>query len=359
MAGIGQGDIARTTLAVLFIGVLIGVSVWILRPFLGPAIWAVTVVVATWPLMRRVQAWLWGSRALAVTVMSLALLLLFVVPLALAIGTIVANAEQLVDWAKLVSAWRPPEAPPAWAVALPLVGGWVASLWEQAAALGLRDLLAKLSPYAGTLTKWFVSEVGNVGVLMLQFLLTVGIAAVMYATGEDAAVLARRFARRLAGLRGEGAVQLAGDAIRSVALGVGVTAVVQSALGGIGLAVAGVPFAGLLTALAFMLCIAQLGPMLVLLPAALWLLWSGEMGWGLAMLVWALVVGTMDNFLRPWLIRMGADLPLLLILAGVIGGLLAFGLVGIFVGPVVLAVAYTLLQAWMDDVEPAPPSYRD
>lgn len=352
-------DITRTTLAVLSIGMLIGVSMWILRPFLGPAIWATMVVVATWPVMRRVQGWLWGRRALAVTVMTLALLLLFVVPLALAIGTIVGNVDQIVEWAKQVSAWRPPEAPPDWAVALPLVGSWVVSLWEQAAALGLRDLLPKLSPYAGNLTKWFVGEAGNVGFLMLQFLVTVGLAAVMYATGEEAAALARRFARRLAGERGEGAVQLAGDAIRSVALGVGVTAVVQSGLAGIGLVVAGVPFAGLLTALAFMFCIAQLGPTLVLLPAAGWLLWSGDTGWGIALLVWALIVGTMDNILRPWLIRMGADLPLLLILAGVIGGLLAFGLVGIFVGPVVLAVAYTLLEAWMSDTELPPPSYSD
>ena len=97
----------------------------------------------------------------------------------------------------------------------------------------------------------------------------------------------------------------------------------------------------------------------VLLAAAGWVLWGGATGWGVFLVVWAVVVGTLDNFLRPMLIRMGADLPLLLIFAGVIGGLLAFGLVGIFVGPVVLAVAYTLLLAWMGDVEPAPPNYGD
>jgi len=101
--------------------------------------------------------------------------------------------------------------------------------------------------------------------------------------------------------------------------------------------------------LMFMLCIAQLGPTLVLAPAVVWLYWSGDTGWGTFLLVWTVIVGTMDNFLRPLLIKQGADLPLLLILAGVIGGLLAFGLVGIFVGPVVLAVTYTLLEAWLDD----------
>jgi len=140
---------------------------------------------------------------------------------------------------------------------------------------------------------------------------------------------------------------------------VGITALVQSVLGGIGLAVAGVPVAGLLTAVMFMLCIAQIGPMPVLLLAVGWVFWSGDTGTGIALAIWSLLVGTMDNFLRPVLIRMGADLPLLLIFAGVIGGLFAFGLVGIFVGPVILAVAYTLLVAWVADADRPAPEWRD
>jgi predicted PurR-regulated permease PerM len=97
----------------------------------------------------------------------------------------------------------------------------------------------------------------------------------------------------------------------------------------------------------FMLCIAQIGPVLVLAPAVAWLYWSGDTGWGTFLLVWTLVVVSLDNILRPYLIKKGADLPLLLIFAGVIGGLISFGLVGIFVGPVVLAVTYTLIDAWV------------
>ena len=142
---------------------------------------------------------------------------------------------------------------------------------------------------------------------------------------------------------------LAGKAIRGVALGVGLTAVVQSMLGGIGLAVTGVPAAAVLTAVMLLLCIAQLGPVLVLIPAVIWLYWSGQNLWGTVLLVWSILVGSLDNFLRPILIKKGADLPLLLIFAGVIGGLLGFGLIGIFVGPVVLAVTYTLFEAWIED----------
>ena len=359
MSGRKPSELARTTFSVLFLGLLLAASLWILRPFLGPGLWATMVVVASWPLMLRVQRVLWNRRSLAVAAMSLLLLLLFVVPLSLAIVTIVGNADQMIEWAKLAAGYHLPETPPHWMTNLPLVGSVLERAWEQATALGLRDLLPKLTPYAGNLTRWFVEQVGSVGFLLLQFVVTVIIAAVMYGTGEQAARQVRRFARRLGGDRGEGIVDLAGGAIRGVALGVGGTALIQALLGGIALALAGVPFAGLLTALMFMMCIAQIGPVPVLLPAALWLLWDGSTGWAIFVIVVMVVVTTLDNVLRPLLIRLGADLPLLLIFCGVIGGLLAFGLVGIFVGPLVLAVAYTLLEDWLTEGETPPPGYTD
>jgi predicted PurR-regulated permease PerM len=296
------------------------------------------------------QARLWRRRSLAVAAMTVILLLLFVVPLTLAIGTIVANADEIVVRLKSLAGFRMP-APPHWVAALPFVGEKLVLAWEQAAVAGVEGLLAKLTPYAGSMTGWFIAKAGNLGFLFVQFLLTLILAALMYSSGEAAAQEVGRFGRRLAGERGENAVRLAGQAIRSVALGVVVTAVAQSALGGIGLAIAGVPFAGLLTAVMLFLCIAQVGPSPVLVPAVIWLYWNGETAWGTFLLVASLIAMTMDNFLRPILIKRGADLPLLLIFAGVIGGLLAFGLVGIFVGPVVLAVAYTLLEAWIGDAQ--------
>jgi predicted PurR-regulated permease PerM len=342
-------DLTRTTLAVLFIGLLIGACLWILRPFIGATIWATMIVVATWPLMQRAQARLWGRRSLAVLVMTLALLLLFVAPLTMAVATIVSNVDTIAGWMHLATTWEVPAVAPAWLAGLPVVGTMAASAWEQIMSAGLPGLVARLTPFAGDVTRWLASQAGGVGFLLLQFLLTVAIAAVMYAGGEEAAGAVRRFAHRLAGPRGESAVELAGGAIRGVALGVGITAIVQSVLGGLGLAVAGVPFAGVLTVVMFMLCIAQVGPFLVLLPATVWLFYEGATGWAIFMLIWTMVVGTLDNVLRPWLIRFGADLPLLLIFAGVIGGLFAFGLVGVFAGPVLLAVAYTLLGSWIAD----------
>ena len=343
-----RSDLAKTTLGVLFIGVLIIASLWILQPFLAATIWATMVVVTTWPVLLRLQVVLWNSRALAAIVMTLILLLLIVVPLALAIGTIMQNSDQIVEWTRSIAYFQIP-APPNWVAGLPFIGDKAATAWQQAADSGGKELMGKLAPYAGAMAKWATSKFGTIGLLLVQFLLTVIIAAVMYAGGESAAAAVKRFGRRLAGPRGENIVVLAGQAIRGVALGVGVTAVVQSVLGGIGLAVVGIPTAGLLTAVMFMLCIAQLGPALVLIPAVIWVYWSGDTGWGTFLLIWSVIVVALDNFLRPMLIKLGADLPLLLILAGVIGGLFAFGLVGIFVGPVVLAVAYTLLGEWISD----------
>jgi len=171
----------------------------------------------------------------------------------------------------------------------------------------------------------------------------------MYAGGETAAAGIRKFARRFAGQRGEDVVLLASRAIRGVALGVVVTALVQAFLGGIGVAIAGVPFASVLTAAMLLLCLAQVGPTLVLLPATLWTFYTGDNVWGTVLAIWTVIVGTIDNFIRPVLIKQGADLPLLLIFAGVIGGLVSMGLLGIFVGPVVLAVAYTLAEAWVNE----------
>jgi predicted PurR-regulated permease PerM len=346
-------DLPGATLGVLCIAGLILAAFWVLKPFIGAAIWAAMIVVATWPLLMRVQERLWNRRAAAVAVMSLALLVLFVLPVMLIVITLVQNATEISAAARQLSQLRMPTAP-AWLAALPLVGERIRVFWETTVAAGTSELWPHVQPYAAQVAGWLLKQVGSVGLLLVQGLLIVAIAAVMYAQGEIAASGLVRFGRRLAGAHGEDTVVLVGQAIRGVALGVGVTAVVQSALGGIGLAVAGVPYAGLLSGVMLVLCLAQVGPVLVMLPAVVWLFAAGDNGWGIFLAVVTLIVSTLDNFLRPMLIRMGADLPLLLIFVGVIGGLLAFGLVGIFVGPVVLAVVYTLLKAWVIEGEPAP-----
>lgn len=341
-----QNDLIRTILRSLFILALIGTSLWILLPFLASILWAATIVAATWPLMIRIQSWLWGRRWLAVTVMTLILLCVLLVPLSAAIGVIVSNADTIIGWAKSLTRYEITLAPE-WVIRLPIVGGPAAEAWNKLVASGFQGIAVKAWPYARSVIQWFISHVGSVGVLFVQFLLTVILSALLYANGERAADGILRFGQRLAGSQGEESVRLAGQAIRGIALGVVVTALAQSVLGGIGLFITGVPFAPILIAVMFILAIAQIGPIPVLGASVVWLYWSSSPVGGTVLLLFTLVVGTMDNFLRPYLIKKGADLPLILIFAGVIGGLMAFGIIGIFIGPVVLAVAYTLTAAWV------------
>ena len=341
-------------MAVICILLLIAGSLWVLRPFLAATVWATMLVVATWPILKSLETRLGHRRAPAVALMTLGMLLLLVIPLWAAIDTIADHAEEVSGLAQRVVAAGLPQ-PPEWVGKLPIVGQRLSATLAAWADAGPAGLEASLGPYVSDAARWVLNQAGSLGGTLVQFLLVVILSAIMYSSGESAASGVRRFGRRLGGPRGEESVILAGKAIRSVALGVGVTAVVQTALGGIGLAVAGVPYASLLSALMLMLCIAQVGPALVLFPAVAWMYWTGENAWATFLLVWSIAVSLLDNFLRPMLIKKGADLPLLLIFAGVIGGLLGFGLIGIFVGPVLLAVTYTLLEAWVeDDLGPAP-----
>jgi predicted PurR-regulated permease PerM len=339
-------ELARTTLSVLFIVGLIAGSASVLRPFVPAFIWAAMIVVATWPLLMRVERILGGRRGPAVALMTLTLVGMVVLPVALAARVLAGYADEVPALREaLASVQLPP--PPAWIGGLPLVGARLSGAWAGLAAATPDELTARLEPHLRAAATWFRHYAGTLAALFVQFLLTAILAAVLYSGGEAWGGWVRRFARRLADDRGDRAVVLAGQAIRGVALGVIVTALVQTTLGALGLLVAGVPFVPLLTAAMFMLCIAQIGPLLVLLLATVWVYLHAGAGWGTVMLVWALAVGFLDNFLRPVLIRRGADLPLLLIFAGVVGGLFAFGLIGIFVGPVVLAVTYTLLDDWI------------
>lgn len=345
-----KNDLTRTLLAVISILLLIAGTVWVIKPFLAPLIWAIMIVISTWPVMLSLQERFNNRRGLAVTVMVIGQALILFVPLTLAILMVLANLDRISEFANgLIQ--RGMQGPPEWLVGLPLVGEKAGVAWNRFIANGVDGVLANIQPYVRQVFAWAAAQAGTLGLLALHFLLVVILSAVLYSAGEGYADYVKRFARRLSNERGEGIVTLAGKAIQSVAMGIVITALVQSTLGGIGLAVAGVPLPGLLTAVMLILCVAQLGPGLVLIPSTIWMFSQGDAMWGSFLVVWTVIVGTMDNFLRPWLIKKGADLPLLLIFAGVIGGLLAFGIIGLFIGPVVLAVTFTLLSAWINSGE--------
>jgi len=339
-------DVTRILLAVVTIGGLIAATFWVLRPFLPALIWASMIVVATWPALRAVERRLGGRRGLAVAVMTAVMVVVVVAPIAVGIIVVVEHAGDVVGWSRSLAA-SAVAGPPAWLSDLPLAGKRLATEWSSIAAAPPEDLAARVRPYLAGVARWIVGQAGSLGVLLIQLLLTVALSALLYARGEAVAAGVRAFARRLAGGAGDDVVVLSAQAIRAVALGIVVTALVQSAIGGLGLGITGVPYAMLLTAVMFLLAVAQIGAGPVLFGAVAWLYWKDETLWATVMLAWSVVTVSLDNVLRPILIKRGANLPLVLIFAGVIGGLLAFGIIGLFIGPVVLAVTYTLLVAWV------------
>jgi predicted PurR-regulated permease PerM len=341
-----QYDLTRITLVILIIGILIAGSLWTLLPFLSALTWATMIVVATWPLMIRVQLATGNRRWLATTIMTGVMLSIFIIPFGLALGKLLTGAAQGADFARTFLAQGLPP-PPDWIGRLPFVGDKFANWWRELAAGGADAVTETVRPYLRSTATWILSVTGSFGMLILHFILTAIIAAILYVNGESAAEGVLMFARRVGRERGDRAVRLAAAAIRGVALGVIVTAIVQSLVAGLGLWISGVPRPGLLLAVIFVLGVAQIGPLPVLLPAVVWLYWSGNVGWAIGLLVWSVFVGALDNVLRPVLIRRGVDLPLLLIIPGVIGGLIGFGVVGLFIGPVLVAVTYTLLESWI------------
>jgi predicted PurR-regulated permease PerM len=348
----GPVDLTHATLSVAFLTVLATTTFWVLSPFLTSILWATIISVAIWPILRRLEAFLGGTRGLAVAIITTAILLVVFVPVTLALITIVRNTQHVTTELEYLESLALPPAP-LWLERIPFGGERLAAAWTRFIALDPQQRLAELTPYVQTALQWFAVKAGSVGMMLVQFLLTAIISAIVLTNGENVRDALLRFAERLAGRQGREAALQAAGAIRGVVLGVVVTALMQAAIGGVGLFIAGLPAAALLTAVMLFLCLAQLGPMLVLVPAVIWLYWSGGTMAGTTLLVITVIAGALDNVLRPWLIKRGANLPLVLIFAGVIGGLLAFGIIGLFIGPVVLTVAYTLFAAWVWDGEPA------
>ena len=347
-------DLARNLLVVLFILGLLAGCLWILRPFLTALISGATVAISTWPMLTGLQRKWGGRRGLAAAAMIGALTLAFLTPVYF--GT--AAAVQSVG---TVSAWihdlpnRTVPALPAWLANLPLAGPKLQSAWGELTAGGGEGIRARLSDNGTAILHWLLVRVGNLAGMLAQVLVALAITGLLYVRGDQLATHVLRFSRRLAGARGEEAARLAALATRGVALGVVVTPLIQSILAGIGMATAGVPHFGLIAIGVLVSCLAQAGPLPVLALPVIWLFARGTMVPAIGLLAWALVVHISGPVIRPMLIKRGVDLPLALILSGVIGGVAAFGVVGLFIGPVLLAVASALLERWMADADAPGP----
>ena len=331
------------TLAVL--AMLIVGCFFVLQPFITALVWAAILCTTTWPLYWRVTARLRDRSGLSALVMVVLLALLMIAPFIVVGATIADNAALVAQWGRQMLEVGPPD-PPAWVAQLPLIGTTVAAYWSSMAH-DTAQLLGVLGEYVEPLRKFLVASGASVVGAILQMTLAIFIAWFMFRDGHAIAEHLMRVAQRIAGDRGKELASVAAATVRGVVLGLLGTALVQGVVAGIGFWIAGIQAAPLLGLLTFFLSPVPIGPPLVWVPAGLWLIQNGQTGWGLFVLLWGtFAVSTIDNIIKPLIISRGVDLPFVLVLLGVLGGAIAFGFIGIFLGPVLLAVGYALLMEW-------------
>lgn len=338
-------DLLKLIFNLLLIGLLIIVTFRVIESFLFGFFWAVMVVIATWPLMIKLQQRLFGRRILAVAVMTIILALVFVIPFGLIISSVTKNSSYLIEWVTNLSHQQIPTLD--WLQNIPVMGSELHQTWSDLVDNDGAELMKQVQPHIGSVVSWLISQVANITLLIFHGGVMIIFSALLYLKGETVNKHITQFASRLSAQNGSYAVNLAGQAIRAVALGVVVTALVQALIAGLSLTLTNMPYPGLLTLIIFICCVAQLGPLLILIPSIIWQFWDGHTAFGIILIIVAVALTTLDSVMRAYLIKKGADLPFLLILCGVIGGLLGFGMMGLFIGPVVLALSYKLISAWV------------
>lgn len=317
----------------------------VLYPFLSALLWAGILVFTTWPVHEWVRARLHMRRTAAALFMVTLTAIVLVLPIGLAApgggGDVIALRHVIED---TLRAGLP--AAPTWLWDIPLVGPTLSELWDSwAADIGV--LLSALRPFLGVILEGGLSVLLGIANGVVMFLLSLFVAFFFYIYGEPLAGRLRLILRLVARDKADRLAEVTGATIRGVVYGIVGTAVVQGLLTAFGLWIAGVPRAVLLGGVAGLLSVLPIGSPVVWIPSTLWLLGQGHIAWGIFLgLYGVFAISGADSVIRPWFIARGAHLPFLLTILGVLGGALGFGLLGIFVGPVLLGVGYTLLNEW-------------
>lgn len=315
----------------------------VMLPFISALLWATILAFSLWPLFDRLVRWLHGRRTLAAALLSLAMVLAILLPVGIVGLTLGDNVKELKGAAQRLLE-SPPRAP-AWLAKVPLVGKKAADSWN-ALASDSAKLVEKAEVLIEPLGAWLLYTGLKLGVGLIQLALSILLTFFLLRQGTALAGNLKNAIHRIAGERGTHLLGLAGTTVRGVVYGILGTAVVQAVMAGVGFLISGVPGAGLLALLTFFLSVVPMGPPLIWLPAALWLFHQGATGWGIFMIIWGIAVSSVDNFVKPWLISQGSDMPFVLTLFGVLGGAVAFGFIGVFIGPTLLAVGYRIVKEW-------------
>ncbi len=332
------------TITLVVLTILIAGVFLVLQPFLSAIVWAAILAATTWPLFNVMEE-RFGSPIVAATLVTLAILLVVVAPFVIVGATLAENATRMTDYVRMIIDQGPPD-PPDWLRQLPLIGERAAEYWGTFTHDGA-SLMAEVKKLVEPFKQFAFKGGAAVGQGLMQLTLSVFIAFFLFRDGRAIMERVRGAVSRIAPTRGMHMLAVAGATTRAVVYGILGTALAQGVLMAIGLYIVGIKAAPLLGLVTFFLSPVPVGPPLVWIPAGIWLISQGETGWGIFLLVWgALVVSSVDNFLKPTIISRGSDLPFILVLLGVFGGVVAFGFIGVFLGPVLLALGFALIKEW-------------
>ena len=336
----------EASIRIMVIGALVFWCFRILAPFVMLLIWGVIVAVAVYPAYKKVETVLKGRKGLAATTITVGLLVILLVPSLILVRTLIRESRSrprgcATGTLRIPS---PPEGVSTW----PIIGKQLAKIWTMASE-NAENLVAQMGPAAADVGKWLLSTAADTGGAVLLFIGAVIVAGVLLAYSEHGSRFAHRFAVRLAGEQGGNYMKTAESTVRSVAVGILGIAFIQAALAGLGMLVAGIPGAGLWAFLCLLLAIMQIGALPVLLPAAIYMFATAGTLPAVLFTVWSVLVVLSDNILKPILLGRGVEAPMLVVLLGAIGGLIASGVVGLFVGAVIFTLGYKLFLLWMGE----------
>ena len=335
-----ERNLGWAVVLLLFFGCLL-----VLRPFVSALLWAVVLCISSWPIYRRLLGWLGNRRTLAALVMTLAMILIVLLPFFIVVMTLADNVHELTSATRSWIEAGPP-APPEWLAKIPVVGQKAVDYWQSMAA-DTAKLWTQAQRLIEPASSWLLRGGLALGGGLLQLAFSIFIAFFLFRDGVSAARRLNHVVERIGGERGHHLLNVAGKTVRGVVYGILGTALAQAVAAAIGFLIAGVPGVALLALLTFFSSIVPVvGTALTWLPAAIWLFHQGSTGWAVFMLVWGFGVANIDNIVKPWLISQGSDLPFILIFFGVLGGALTFGFIGVFIGPTLLAVGFRLLEEW-------------
>lgn len=343
----------RLLVQIILLG-LLGAGLWVMAPFISALLWGAILAYASWPLMRLLTRLLGGRETLAASVLTVVWMLLVALPLVWLGFNLADHIRDATAFVRDVQVDGLPDAP-AWLGSIPFVGERLVGFWDTLDQQGAA-LLAAIKPHLGQVGNWLLARSAQIGSGILELTLSLVFVFFFYRDGPRLSAFVLRLLNRLIGERAEYYLDLVAGTVQRVVNGVIGTAAAQALLALIGFLIAGVPGALVLGLVTFMLSLIPMGPPLAWVPATAWLAWQGQYGMAVFLGIWGtFIISGVDNVLKPYLISRGGNLPLVIVLLGVFGGLLAFGFIGLFIGPTLLAVAYSLLLDWTRSEPLNPP----